>query len=295
MVRHVQKVPMVTTYHTHLAEYVGHHFKGFGEEYVKRVMYGFAWSFTRSQYNRYDVIFTPSQVMKLELENYGLQGVIELPNPISSLFLEIQTDVEVKKRKIRETFNIPKDSRVLLYVGRVSFEKRLEILLEAFKDLESIYSDIFLVIVGDGPQFGMYKKKAKSLNLKNYVFTGYISHALLPVMYQIGYVFVSPSDTETQGLTFLEAMSQGCPVIAVKARGPADFIVHNKNGLFANHLSSNEFQGLIEQVLNNPKEYQEIRKNAIKTASKFNYDRFRERLYGAYEQAKERWEAKNGK
>ena len=295
MVHHVQKVPMVTTYHTHLAEYVGHIIKGIGEEYVKHVLNGFAWAFTKNQYNRYDIIFTPSRVMKLELEQHGLSPVVELTNPISCVFLEKQEDVEIRKKHLRESFKVPPKSRILLYVGRISFEKRIEVLLEAYKNLESKYSDIYLVVVGDGPQLGMYKKKAKNLQLKNYIFTGYVQHAHLPIVYQMADVFISPSDTETQGLTFLEAMSQGCPVIAVRARGPADFIVHNKNGLFAETLSPAEFQSLIEQVLDNPQEYQEIRKSAIRTAEKFNYDSFRKRLYGGYEQAITNYDAKRHK
>lgn len=293
MVQHVQNAPMVTTYHTHLTEYTGHLFKGIGEDHVKHLLYGFTWAFTKNQYNRYHVIFTPSKVMKLELESHGLRSVIELPNPISSLFLEKQTDLELKKKKLKESLKLPPTARILLYVGRISFEKRLEVLLEAFKSIEQKYEDAYLVIVGDGPQLGMYKKKAKHLELKRYIFTGYIQHSQLPVVYQIGDVFISPSDTETQGLTFLEAMSQACPVIAVQARGPADFIVHNKNGFFAKTLDPKEFQHLIEQVLDNPDKFKSIKENAVKTAENFNYDSFRKKLYGGYEQATKMWQERN--
>lgn len=295
MVKQVQKVPMVTTYHTHLAEYTGHIFKGIAEERVKHVLNGFMWAFTRNQYNKFDLIFTPSKVMKLELEQHGLDPVIEMPNPISSVFLEKQTDIEYKKKKIRESFKVPKNARVLLYVGRISFEKRLEVLLEAYKNLEKKYSDLYLVIVGDGPQLGMYKKKAKTLELQNYIFTGYIHHSQLPIVYQLGDVFISPSDTETQGLTFIEAMSQGCPVIAIKARGPADFIVHNKNGFFSKTLQPSEFELLIDKVLQNPEKWKGIRENAIKTAEKYNYDAFRKNLYHGYEEATTLYQEKTNK
>ncbi len=292
MVKQVQKVPMVATYHTHLAEYTGHIFKGIAEERVKHVLNGFMWAFTRNQYNKFDLIFTPSKIMKLELEQHGVDPVIEMPNPISSVFLEKQNDEVARKKKIRETFHIPKNSRILLYVGRISFEKRLEVLLEAYKNLESKYDDLYLVIVGDGPQLGMYKKKAASLKLKKYVFTGYVGHSYLPIVYQIGDIFISPSDTETQGLTFIEAMSQGCPVVAVRARGPADFIVHNKNGFFSKTLNPSEFEELIEQLLRNRDKLNSIRENAKKTAEHYNYDAFREHLYHGYEQAQLRYEEK---
>ncbi len=295
MVKQVQKVPMVTTYHTHLAEYIGHIFKGVGEDHVKHLLNGFTWAFTRNQYNKYDLIFTPSKVMKLELEQHGLDPVIEMPNPISSIFLEKQADVEIRKKKLRESFKVPKNARVLLYVGRISFEKRLEVLLEAYKNLERKYSDLYLLIVGDGPQLGMYRKKAKALELQNYIFTGYIHHSQLPIVYQLGDVFISPSDTETQGLTFIEAMSQGCPVIAIKARGPSDFIVHNTNGFFSKTLEPSEFEQLIDNVLQNPEKYESIRKNAVKTAEKYNYDAFRKNLYRGYEEATARFQEKINK
>lgn len=285
MVKQVQKVPMVATYHTHLAEYTGHIFKGIAEEHVKHVLGGFMWAFTRNQYNKFDLIFTPSKIMKLELEQHGLDPVLEMPNPISSVFLEKQNDVENRKKILRESFKVPKNARILLYVGRISFEKRLEVLLEAYKSLEKKYSDLYLVIVGDGPQLGMYRKKAKSLGLQKYIFTGYVHHSQLPIVYQLGDVFISPSDTETQGLTFIEAMSQGCPVIAIKARGPSGFIVHNKNGFFSKTLNPKEFEQLIDEVLQNPEKQQAIRENAIKTAENYNYDAFRKHLYHGYEQA----------
>ena len=295
MVKQVQKIPMVATYHTHLAEYTGHIFKGIAEEHVKHILGGFMWAFTKNQYNKFDLIFTPSKIMKLELEQHGLDPVIEMPNPISSVFLEKQNDVEARKKKILESFKVPKNARILLYVGRVSFEKRLEVLLEAYKNLESKYSDLYLVIVGDGPQLGMYKKKAKSLGLHNYIFTGYVGHSYLPIVYQLGDIFISPSDTETQGLTFIEAMSQGCPVVAVRARGPADFIIHNKNGFFSQTLDPKEFEQLIDQLLQNPDKWKSIKENAVKTAEHYNYDTFRKKLYAGYAKAQDLYEEKEQK
>ena len=295
MIRRIQKIPMASTYHTHLAEYAGHLAKGIAEESVKKVLEIPIWSFTKNQYNKYDVIFTPSRQMKAELEHHGLNHVHELPNPITDLFMEKQIDLDEKIQKFKERFHIPIKARVLLYVGRISFEKRIEILLEAYKELEKKYDDIYLVVVGDGPQIGMYKKKAKNLNLKRYIFTGYIHHSQLPVVYGMATAFISPSDTETQGLTFIEAMSQGAPVIAVKARGVIDYIKHNENGYFANKLDPKEFELLIENVLKSPKDLERVRQNAIKTAEGYNYESFKNNLFNGYDQAFEKWRERGKK
>ena len=222
VLRHIQKIPMVVTYHTLLPEYVGHIFAP-AEEQVKKMLYEPMWAFTRKQYNLHDAIITPSKVMRQELEDNGIKNVIDVPNPISEHFFNNNIEKNKYHANIfRSRFKISADKKIILYVGRISFEKRLEVLLRAYKTLHEKYSDTYLVIVGDGPQLGMYKEKAKKLALIDYVFTGYVHHQQLPGIYSAGDVFVSPSNTETQGLTFIEAMSQNIPVIGVNSRGVTD-------------------------------------------------------------------------
>jgi 1,2-diacylglycerol 3-alpha-glucosyltransferase len=288
-IRKIQKIPMVATFHTHLAEYAGHILKGFAEETVKHILYGVTWGAIKNQYNKYDMVFTPSKMMCRELEQHGVSPVLEMPNPISPVFLENLQNLDSMKQKFRRRFGIPESATLLIYVGRIAFEKRLEVLLEAYKELQKKNSNLFLAIVGDGPQLGMYKRKAEKLNLKNYVFTGYVMHNILPIVYQTGHVFISPSDTETQGLTFIEAMSQGCPVIAVKARGVVDYIKDKENGLFAENLDPKEFEELIAYAINSPNELDRIKRNAIKTAAQYNYINFKKRLLKGYKKAIDRW------
>lgn len=295
LVRRIQKIPMVATFHTHLAEYAGHIFKGICEEQVKRALWGATWDLIRNQYNHYDITFTPSKSMRWELIEHGVNRVIDMPNPLSPVFLETTSIPAEQKQHFRKRFGIPQEAQLLVYVGRIAFEKRLGVLLKAFKGLEQRHKDVYLAIVGDGPQMGMYKKMARELGLKNYVFTSYVSHQKLPTVYQTAQVFISPSDTETQGLTFLEAMSQGCPVIAVRSRGVADYIKHEQNGFFANKLDPAEFEGLIERALTNPEEMRMIRTNARKTAELYDYDHFRQRLLRGYRMAIAYWDEQGRK
>ena len=287
--RKIQNTPIVSTFHTHIVEYLGHLLAGIAEDKVKRILGEPAWTLIRGYYNKHHAIITPSTIMKQELEEHGLHNVRSVPNPISPLFFEKHDEIKIQAKKFRKRFSIPSNARLIMYVGRIAFEKRLEILLEAYKNLKKEYPDFYLAIVGDGPQLNMYKDKAAKMNLVDYVFTGYVHHFQLPTVYHAGDIFVSPSDTETQGLTFIEAMSQGLPVIGVQSRGVSDSVVHKKNGYLAQKLDSNEFETLIKHVFDHPDEVKNINNEAKHTASLFSYDGYRKRLNLAYSLAIKNW------
>jgi glycosyltransferase involved in cell wall biosynthesis len=296
LVRRVQKIPLVTTFHTHIVEYLGHLLAGYAEEKIKHILAEPTWQIIRYQYNRSDITIAPSKIMRKELEEHGVNKVIDVPNPISPLFFNTNDQHRKKQsHSFRRTFNIPLDAPLLLYVGRVAFEKRLELLLQAYKALKIKYSNLFLAIVGDGPQLNMYKDKAKKLELQDYVFTGYIHQRQLPGVYAAGTIFVSPSDTETQGLTFIEAMSQKTPVIGVNSRGVTDHVRHGKSGLLANSLDSKEFENLIEYVFQHSKETQALIEEAKAVASKYSYAGFNKRLMEAYSLAARNWKLRGMK
>jgi 1,2-diacylglycerol 3-alpha-glucosyltransferase len=291
--RRIQNIPIVTTFHTHIVEYLGHLVAGLADELVKQIIGEPAWTLIRMQYNKHHAILTPSAIMKQELEDHGMKNVRSVPNPISPLFFEKQDKIKLRAKKFRQKFSIPSNTKLIIYVGRIAFEKRLEVLLEAYKNMKKDYPDLYLAVVGDGPQFGMYKDMAKKMNLVDYVFTGYIHHHQLPAVYQSGDLFVSPSDTETQGLTFIEAMSQNVPVLGVQSRGVSDSIKHMKNGFLADRLVPSEFETLIKYIFDNSEIVKDIIAKGKETSSLFSYDGYRKRLSSAYSLAIKNWKSKN--
>ncbi|OLS28115.1 MAG: Alpha-monoglucosyldiacylglycerol synthase [Candidatus Heimdallarchaeota archaeon LC_3] len=291
--RKMQNTPIVSTFHTHIVEYLGHLLAGIAEDKVKRLLGEPAWYLIRGYYNKHHAVITPSAIMKQELEEHGLKNVRSVPNPISPLFFEKHDKMKIQAKKFRKKFSIPSNAKIIMYVGRIAFEKRLEVLLKAYKNLKKEYPDFFLAIVGDGPQFSMYKEKAAKMKLIDYVFTGYIHHSQLPAVYHAGDIFVSPSNTETQGLTFIEAMSQGLPVLGVRSRGVSDSVIHKKNGYLTEKLISLEFETLIKYIFDHPEEVSTINKEAKQTASLFSYDGYRKRLTSAYSLAIMNWKKKN--
>ncbi|TKY90194.1 hypothetical protein EX895_000192 [Sporisorium graminicola] len=126
----------------------------------------------------------------------------------------------------------PQNSKtVVLYVGRISWEKNLRLLIEAFKLLPtSVRSKAKLVFVGDGPARGDLTRLCNKLEL-DASFMGHQKGPRLAAMYASASIFAFPSFTETFGQVVLEALASGLPVVGLHAEGTSDLVSHGKTGL----------------------------------------------------------------
>lgn len=273
-------LPMLNTYHTDIVLYSGHVIGGFKAEKFSTasLIQNFVWNYVRWFYKYSDVVITPSKTLQHKLKSNGVKPpVYSLPNMISSVFLkntEFTIEDEKFQKEMRQKYKIREDKIIILYCGRVSYEKKLEVLLRAFKKVEKGHPNVFLLIVGDGPHLKMYKKQAMQLNLENYAFTGFISHTKLPYVYRMGDFMVTPSDTETQGLTVIEAMSQKLPVIGAAGGGILDYIQDGKNGLLFPPGDHKSLIQAIDKFLNNKDIKNEYGKHAFNTAQKYSAKRY---------------------
>ena len=265
-------LPLLNTYHTDLIEYSGHLVGGFQAERFTSWFRRFAWIYVRWFYKYSNVVITPSKTLQQVLKSNGVKPpVYALPNMISSVFFRNKIDNsedEKFQEQIRKKFGIKPQKRIILYCGRISYEKKLEIMLKAFKQIEKKFPNVFLLVVGDGPTLKTYTKQASKLNLRNCAFTGFISHTKLPCIYRMGEFMVTPSDTETQGLTVIEAMSQRLPVIGVAKGGVLDYIQNDENGLLVPPGDHEAFAQAISKLLENPEKLSEYSRKAFETAKK---------------------------
>ena len=110
---------------------------------------------------------------------------------------------------------------MLLYVGRVAYEKNIDFLLRMFVKLRTRRADALFVIAGEGPALPHLIKRTRELGIESQVrFIGYLDRSTeLPDCYAAGDAFVFASRTETQGLVLLEAMAQGTPVVSTAELG----------------------------------------------------------------------------
>ena len=144
------------------------------------------------------------------------------------------------------------------------------------------------LIVGDGPSKKDLEEQAKELNIQNNViFTGKVPYNEVPKYYNVGDVFVNASITETQGLTFIEAMAAQLPIVAKYAPNLSEFIHTNKNGILVKKNS--DFKDAIISVLSNESLRKSLISGGNETAKEYSIEVFGDKLEMLYSEIIELW------
>jgi glycosyltransferase involved in cell wall biosynthesis len=235
-------VPRVETYHTFFEEYL--------YNYVpflpKRLMRFLARRFSGHQCNNLDGLVVPSGEMLRRLREYGIHA----PAEVIPTGLEPETFVLGDGEAFRARHGIAPRQPVLVYIGRVAFEKNIGFLLKVTAALKSRFPDLLLAIAGEGPALPALKRQAADLAIVGSVlFVGYLDRRReLPDCYRAGDVFVFASRTETQGLVLLEAMAQQVPVVSLAEMGAKDVLKHGQGVLVAED-DVEDFAAKVERLL----------------------------------------------
>jgi 1,2-diacylglycerol 3-alpha-glucosyltransferase len=206
-------LPVVATYHTFFEDYL-HHYLPVLPRAIGRFV---ARRFTLSQCDDVAALISPSAPMRDALLAYGVKQPVEvLPTGLPA-----ESFIRGDGARFRARFELPADRPLVLYVGRVAFEKNIDFLLRMFVRLRALRPDALFVIAGEGPARAHLGKRARELGVAEQVrFIGYLDRRTeLPDCYAAGDAFVFASRTETQGLVLLEAMAQGTPVVSTAELG----------------------------------------------------------------------------
>lgn len=116
---------------------------------------------------------------------------------------------------LRAKLGISSDETMLLSLSRVSYEKNIQAVMAALPSVLEEEDKVRLVVAGDGPYLPHLKSQAKKLGIEDkVVFTGMIAPGETALYYKAADFFISASTSETQGLTYLEALASGTPIIA---------------------------------------------------------------------------------
>ena len=172
-----------------------------------------------------DLVLAPSRSTAEELTEKGLNGnkIRIMPRGVDQKMFH-----PAKRNGCLEKYSPNKDELKLLYVGRVSKEKNLQILVSAFKKLIESRKDVRLFVVGDGP----YKTEmVEALKDTPTVFTGYVQGEDLAEIFASADLFVFPSTTDTFGNVALESQASGVPVIVTDKGGPQENIIPGETGI----------------------------------------------------------------
>jgi len=202
-------VPMVTSYCTNFPEYLAGYNLGLLEKPV--------WSHLRRFHDEAVLSFYPSEATRRELEARGFHDRFRIwGRGVDSELFHPRRRSEALRRRLA-----PGAEVVLTYVGRIAPEKRLNLLVDAFSELQArTEARLALVLVGGGPAVPALQARAP----EGVVFAGYQRGEDLAAHYASGDVFVFPSDTETFGQAVTEAMSSGLPVVAPARGGVLDTV-----------------------------------------------------------------------
>ncbi|MCT8388673.1 glycosyltransferase family 4 protein [Leuconostoc holzapfelii] len=199
------KIPVIHTYHTMYEDYTHYVAKGLliGPKGVGTLMKAYMASMAG--------VVAPSQLVQETLVRYGVKAPIRI----------IPTGVAlptpgVAHENLRDKFGFTPEQPVILSLGRLAYEKNVALTISAFSELLQTRPDARLVIAGDGPARKSLEEQVAELDLTTQVvFTGMVDHDDVTDYYDMCHVFVSSSDTETQGLTFIEAIASDRPFVAI--------------------------------------------------------------------------------
>ena len=175
-----------------------------------------------------DVVITPSESLRQVMLDFGVRRPIEL----------IENGVDLRPfhnptQPLSKTdLNVPETAVLVTYVGRLSPEKDVDLLLEQFAIAKDVVPHLHLMLMGKGPSQPELEKLARQLGIANSVlFTGPIAYEKVGNYLAAADIFATASVTEVHPLTVIEAMASGLPVAAISSPGIVDTVESGKSGL----------------------------------------------------------------
>lgn len=277
MARYIAKqlgIPIVHTYHTVYEDYT-HYFspnKKWGKAIVAL--------FSKKILKRTACVVAPTAKVRSLLMDYGVTKSIEVVPTGIELDRFTTAVSENEKQKLRNKLDISPSQKVLIFVGRLAKEKNLEEIITFISRLNN--DNLKLVIVGDGPHRKALESYAENSKMaKNIRFAGMVSPKEIASYYQLGDVFVSASTSETQGLTYVEALANGLPAICRKDPCLENVIIDGENGWQYTYYE--QFCEKLEILLNQEKVYDQLshnaRNEAVRKFSSHAFAKSIERIY----------------
>ncbi len=279
------RLPVVTTFHTMITEAVEYYTR---LPLPKEIMDKLFWRYLRSLLQRSEVVIAPTQAILDELMSYA-------PNIRRGEVIPTGVDCrrfhpEVDATDVKEKWGLDGNG-VILHLGRIAWEKNLDLVMEGFRNLLMGDPDLRLMVVGSGPAKLHYQEKAVEMDITDQViFTGFVPDEDLPKHYAACDAFALASKFETQGLVVLEAMATGKPVACIDYRATAEIVDNGVDGyLFQENLES--FTETLRRALTAPPS---IGENARRKAERYSITEMAERLVEIYDFAIEQKRERSG-
>lgn len=209
------KIPLVQTFHTYYMDEDNFRLVGIYNKQLAQILKSGGWKLFQALSRTFPVTTAPTQFVAKDLKKHKTPGKIMIcPNILPDDHYALHPHPQPRAERF-------------LYVGRLSPEKRVDLLLEAFALHHQAHPTSKLIIIGDGPHRPELTDLAFDLGIPAAIqWYGKIPHAELirHRLYHLGDVFITPSRYETFGYTTLEAMAHQVPVIALASRANTEII-----------------------------------------------------------------------
>lgn len=278
-------LPVVYTYHTMYEDYTYYVTRGF---LFDRFVKGIVRAYTRLKSHQVEGLIAPSSKVKDYLRSIGIDDYVSVvPTGIDFARFKKENVDQKELSALRASLGIQESTKVVLSLGRIAKEKSIDVCLRGYARYlkDNPESDSLFLLVGKGPQEEELCQLACTLNLgSHFLFAGAAEPTKVPLYYQLGDVFVSASVTETQGLTFMEAMAAHLLVLARYDDNLAGTIVDGKNGFF--FLDEEHFASLLPHLFSfDESKKEEIYQNADLSLEPYSLDNFCQNAMEVYTRA----------
>lgn len=282
-------IPLVHTYHTMYEDYVYYITHGYFDKSSKKLTEYFTKFYCDKTAT--ELIVPSKKTYDLFKDKYKVDRNVHIvPTGIDVGRFYKQKLNKEKIKKLKEKLGL-KNEIVINYVGRIAKEKSVDVLIENHVYLAKKYG-VKLLIVGSGPDLEHFKDLVKKLKIEeNVIFTGAVSWEEVPYYYAISDIFTTASVTETQGLTVVEAMASGLPVVCIDDESFKTVVIDGLNGkIFKN---KRHYKKVMESLLNNKTQLKIMSKQAKITAESHSLKYYAEKILDVYKCAVKKEEKKN--
>ncbi len=257
----ILKIPLVGTSHTPITEYIKS--SQVGSDWLKKA----SSEYVSWYYNQCEKITAPSKSIIDEMKKKDFKRPFEvISNPIDLRSFKKVSSIE--KKRLKKFFGF--QQQTIFYAGRLSPEKKLEVIIQAVNLIDKEREDFNLAIAGEGSERKPLENLVKKLKLdKRVKFLGILSKKDLAKAYQASDIFVIMSTAETQSISLMQAMATELPVIGARARALPEYI-NSQNGFLVN---PGDYQDLAQKILflfKNPQLGQKMGSKGQKTVKNFS-------------------------
>jgi glycosyltransferase involved in cell wall biosynthesis len=232
------------------------------------------------------ILYYNTIIKKVELSIFKKVHCVSICKIIQKALLQSGINSELIYQSIDLPEKIPelKFTKNILYAGRLSKEKGVDYLINAMKIVKQKVPEAKLLIAGDGRERARLEHLVKKLKLEDSVkFLGWLSKEQLKKMYEDVDFIVLPSIwQEPFGLTGLEAMSYGRPVIAFDVGGIGEYVVNGQNGFLVKVFDTKTLAEKIIELLKDENLLREFSKNSLSKSKEFSDEIFFKKIKNLY-------------